>query len=246
MKQYFCAFFGHLVRFQLPFVPNDFLLRAQNIQMTYYRQRMKKLITDKELAGHGGKSFLVEDHMILTPSARDYASREGVRLQYPQRDANASNRDSAMDQAIREIVTAELGRVDRNLIQAVRRGVASAVTPETPAVGTVETNESPAVSTLRRGDTTNRGVLSITGVNRAGILGTFTQLISDHGCDIVNVSQTVVAGFFTMVLIVDLQPLSDKKVSFEHFRKGVLEESKRLGVEAMLMHEDVLKAMHRV
>jgi len=207
---------------------------------------MKKLITEKEIAGHSGNTFVVEDHMILTPSARDYASREGVRLQYPQRDGDVSNRESAMDQAIREIVTAELGRADRNLIQAVRKGVASAVGPASPPPAVSSDAESPAVVTARLSDSDNRGVLSITGVNRAGILGTFTQLMSEHGCDIVNVSQTVVAGFFTMVLIVDLQPLAEKNVSFETFRTNVLEKAKQVGVEAMLMHEDVLKAMHRV
>ena len=77
---------------------------------------MKKLITEKELAAHGSDTFTVEDHLILAPSARDYASREGIRLIYPQRDDTTSTQDSPMDQAIREIVTTELERADRTVI----------------------------------------------------------------------------------------------------------------------------------
>jgi ACT domain-containing protein len=210
---------------------------------------MKKLITEKELAAHGSETFTVEDHLILAPSARDYASREGIRLIYPQRDGTTSTQDSPMDQAIREIVTAELGRADRNVIQAVRAGVGRAVGDNTDSTAetTPQNNpESPAVHAARHSGEINRAVLSITGINRIGILGAFTGIISNFGCDIVNVSQTVVSGFFTMVLIVDLVPLSEQNVSFETFRENVLSEAKKFGVEAMLMHEDVLKAMHRV
>ena len=131
----------------------------------------------------------------------------------------------------------------------MRAGVSRAVedSSDLTAETTPQNNaESPAVHAVRQSDEINRAVLSITGVNRIGILGTFTGIISNFGCDIVNVSQTVVSGFFTMVLIVDLVPLSEQNVSFETFRKNVLSEAKKIGVEAMLMHEDVLKAMHRV
>ena len=51
-------------------------------------------------------------------------------------------------------------------------------------------------------------------------------------------------GYFTMILIVDLAGLG--KHTFEQFRELLLGEVRALGLEGMLMHEDVLRAMHRV
>ena len=65
------------------------------------------------------------------------------------------------------------------------------------------------------------------------------------GGDIVDVSQTLVGGYFTMILIVDLSGLA-QNTSFVDFRNSVLQATESLGLQAMLMHEDVLRAMHRV
>jgi ACT domain-containing protein len=201
---------------------------------------MKKLITERDLeAMVTGKSFAVTGEMILTPSARDYASRHGISLSYDER--RTSTNESAMDQAIREIVTAELGQVDHEVIDAVRSSLAeghsgSRGQASNERIRAAVTHELP----------NNRAVLSAMGENRIGILSRLTSTISDLGCNIVDVSQTIVSGYFTMILIVELDGLGGAGKSFEQFRKGLLSEVNALGLEGMLMHEDVLRAMHRV
>jgi ACT domain-containing protein len=213
--------------------------------MIYSAARMKTLITHSELDGlESGSTFPVTADMLLTPSARDYASAHGIRLVYPERSQKRS--ESPMDRAIREAVLAELGEVDETVFDAVRAGVAGATSP---APGHPAASHSVNIGNeiLKRAETPrNRAVFSAMGENRTGILGSLTSAIASHGCNIVDVSQTLVGGYFTVILIVELDNLSAGGKSFADFRAPILAEAKSLGLEAMLMHEDILRAMHRI
>ena len=49
-----------------------------------------------------------------------------------------------------------------------------------------------------------------------------------------------------MILIVEIDSLKTQNITFEQFRDELSKETTALGLEAMIVHEDVLKAMHRV
>lgn len=207
---------------------------------------MKKLVGERDLEAAGGGVFVVSPEMILTPSARDYASRHNIRLQWPSADAGRGD-ETAMDRAIRDAVTAELGRADDHVISAVRASLGEATPPGPARLPVMETPASRALrDAVDAKEGRNRAVLSAMGSNRTGILTKLTAIISDIGCDIVDVSQTLVGGYFTMILIVELDNLGAQGVSFGQFRDRLLAVTKELGLEAMIMHEDVLQAMHRV
>lgn len=209
---------------------------------------MKRLITERELEDHPeGQPFAVKPDMIVTPSARDYASRHGVALIYAsQKEAAAPEAESAMDRAIRDAVIAELGHADREVMHAVRaatsRAGVSAGTGADPLAGA----SAALMRAAREKDKTSRAVLAAMGTNRTGILSRLTSVLSENDCDIVNVSQTIVDGYFNMILIVEIGGLEAAGITFDDFRTRVLNETTALGLEAMLMHEDVLRAMHRV
>ncbi|HIA04901.1 MAG TPA: hypothetical protein EYN06_02490 [Myxococcales bacterium] len=204
---------------------------------------MKKLITESELESVGKDGqFMVESHMILTPSAHDYASRNGLKLVYPAAESSeAAVNESEMDRAIREAVVAEFGRADRTVMQAVRSGLAgSENTQSTP------NSSARVLSALHQGDGKSRAVVAAVGANQTGILSRLTNTISKFGCDVKNVSQTLVGGYFTMILIVEIDSLNNQNITFEQFRDELAKETAALGLEAMIVHEDVLKAMHRI
>lgn len=199
---------------------------------------MKKLVTERDLEDHGPGDFPVSPEMILTPSARDYASRSGIHLIWPD-DPKKGATDSDMDRAIREMVVAELGHADPSILAAVRTAL-----PGSKPARRDRLTQSPASLALRaaiEGGEGDRAVLSAMGKNSTGILAKVTATISDMGLDIVNVSQTIVGGYFTMIVIIELGGRG-----FDTFRDKLLAEGKSLGIEVMLMHEDVLQAMHRV
>lgn len=89
----------------------------------------------------------------------------------------------------------------------------------------------------------SRAVLTTTGRNQRGIVARLTARIAELGGDIVDISQTLVGDYFTMILVVDVGALD---VSYEQFQTEVVEAVRGLGCHAMMMHEDVMVSLHRV
>jgi ACT domain-containing protein len=86
-------------------------------------------------------------------------------------------------------------------------------------------------------------VVTTTGKNRKGIVAKIAQAIADAGGDIVDISQTLVADYFTMIIIIDLSSL---EVPFTELKARLTEMVRQLGAECLVMHEDVVSALQRV
>ena len=98
----------------------------------------------------------------------------------------------------------------------------------------------PAAAESRR---SGRAVVTTTGKNQRGIVARIAQAIADAGGDIVDISQTLVSDYFTMIIIVDTAELS---VSFAEFKAKLERTVATAGAECLVMHEDVVNALQRV
>jgi ACT domain-containing protein len=94
---------------------------------------------------------------------------------------------------------------------------------------------------LQRG--TRRAVVTTTGKNQKGMVAKIAQAIADAGGDILDISQTLVAGYFTMIIVVDSSGLA---VTFAEFKARLQQAVGALGAECLVMHEDVVNALQRV
>ena len=97
-----------------------------------------------------------------------------------------------------------------------------------------------AAAEPRRG---SRAVVTTTGKNQRGIVARIAQAIADAGGDIVDISQTLVSDYFTMIVIVDTAALT---VSFAEFKTRLERTVSSAGAECLVMHEDVVNALQRV
>ena len=97
-----------------------------------------------------------------------------------------------------------------------------------------------AANGTRRG---GRAVVTTTGKNQRGIVARIAQAIADAGGDIVDISQTLVSDYFTMIIIVDTGALS---VSFAEFKTKLERTVATAGAECLVMHEDIVNALQRV
>jgi ACT domain-containing protein len=86
-------------------------------------------------------------------------------------------------------------------------------------------------------------VLTTTGRNQPGIVARIATAIADQGGDILDISQTLVGDYFTMLLIVDI---GDLRVPFADFQAAIKQVASELGIQAILMHEDLVSSLHRV
>ena len=89
----------------------------------------------------------------------------------------------------------------------------------------------------------SRAVVTTTGKNQRGIVAKIAQAIADTGGDIVDISQTLVSDYFTMIIVVDASALT---VSFAEFKSRLEKTVSALGAQCLVMHEDVVEALQRV
>ncbi|MGL5207235.1 MAG: ACT domain-containing protein [Acidaminococcaceae bacterium] len=88
-----------------------------------------------------------------------------------------------------------------------------------------------------------RIVLTIVGKDRVGIIAKVSNLLAEHGVNILNINQNILEGFFNMVLIAEM---SSADVSLKKLQEMAVQIGKEIGVEIKVQHEDIFTAMHRI
>ena len=88
-----------------------------------------------------------------------------------------------------------------------------------------------------------RIVLTIVGKDRVGIIAKVSNLLAEHGVNILNINQNILEGFFNMVLIADMAAAD---VRLKELQEMATQIGKEIGVEIKVQHEDIFTAMHRI
>ena len=127
----------------------------------------------------------------------------------------------------------------RRIVAEVAREVAAERRPSATGAATGAGAAAAAASDRRGG----RAVVTTTGKNQRGIVAKIAQAIADAGGDIVDISQTLISDYFTMIIIVDTSVLA---VSFAEFKSRLERAVAALGAECLVMHEGVVNALQRV
>ena len=89
----------------------------------------------------------------------------------------------------------------------------------------------------------NRIIVTAFGKNRRGILAGLTGVLSESGCDILDLSQKLLQEFFTTMLLVDI---SESSLPFEEIKAKVTAKGEELDLKVIIQHEAIFNAMHRV
>ena len=86
-------------------------------------------------------------------------------------------------------------------------------------------------------------VITVVGKDTVGIIARVCTYLADTKVNILDISQTIVSGYFNMMMIVDMNNSTD---SFENVYKGLEDLGKNIGVEIKLQREDIFDSMHRI
>ena len=73
----------------------------------------------------------------------------------------------------------------------------------------------------------------------AGVCGTLAQ----HGVNVLEISQTIMEGCFTMMMVVDLAGCQS---SFEQLRTDITAYSEARDLSLRIQREDIFDAMHKL
>ena len=86
-------------------------------------------------------------------------------------------------------------------------------------------------------------VVTVLGKDRVGIISSVSGVLCDNEVNILDISQTILQGMFTMMMIVDVE---NSKLSISDLSDILDETGKKLGVEVKIQLEDIFQAMHRI
>ncbi|MBO8168105.1 MAG: ACT domain-containing protein [Thermoanaerobacteraceae bacterium] len=92
-------------------------------------------------------------------------------------------------------------------------------------------------------DNENRIIITVLGKDKVGIIAGVTAVLAEANANILDISQTVLQEFLTMILVVDL---SECKIEFDELCERLNEAGKKIGVQINAQHESVFKYMHRI
>lgn len=86
-----------------------------------------------------------------------------------------------------------------------------------------------------------RAVITVLGGDRPGIVAAVAGALSERDANILDISQTILQGIFTMTMLIDLG-----QADFSELKDRLDELAETLGVQIMLQREDVFRYMYRL
>lgn len=88
-----------------------------------------------------------------------------------------------------------------------------------------------------------KAILTVLGKDKAGIIAAVSTILAQNNVNIEDISQTVMQGYFTMIMLVNLE---NSAISFADLQELASKKGEEIGVRIMLQHEDIFNTMHRV
>jgi ACT domain-containing protein len=88
-----------------------------------------------------------------------------------------------------------------------------------------------------------KAVITVIGKDKTGIIFGVTSVLSENDVNIMDINQTIMQEFFTMIMLVDLKGM---KVEFEELKKKLEKKAEELKVTIRIQHEDIFNCMHEV
>lgn len=88
-----------------------------------------------------------------------------------------------------------------------------------------------------------RVVITVVGKDTVGIIAKVCTYLADNGINILDISQTIVQGFFNMMMVVDLTNVQKEFGDISDELEKIGEE---IGVIIKTQREDIFDKMHRI
>ena len=88
-----------------------------------------------------------------------------------------------------------------------------------------------------------RAIVTVTGKDTVGIIGGVCTRLAHYNVNILDISQTVLQGYFTMTMVVDA---SDANVDFGELIRLMGEYGAERNLSIRVQREDIFDAMHKL
>lgn len=88
-----------------------------------------------------------------------------------------------------------------------------------------------------------RAVLTVVGKDKTGIIARVSTYLANKKINILDISQTILGEYFTMIMLVDL---SAAEIKLADLAEECVTLGNDIGMSIHVQHEDVFNAMHNI
>jgi len=86
-------------------------------------------------------------------------------------------------------------------------------------------------------------IITVVGKDKVGIIARVCTYLAEKKVNILDISQTIVQGYFNMMMIVNAE---ESECSFEELASDLEKIGEDIGVIIKAQHEDIFNKMHRI
>ena len=88
-----------------------------------------------------------------------------------------------------------------------------------------------------------KAVVTVVGKDQVGIIAAVCNRLAEYNVNVLDISQTVMQGYFTMMMVVDVTACN---VPLAELCEKMEEAGKERGLSIRVQREDIFEAMHRI
>ena len=88
-----------------------------------------------------------------------------------------------------------------------------------------------------------KAIITVVGPDRVGIIAEVCTLLAELHISVVEISQTIMEGYFTMMMVVDL---TECQAPFDALRADLKAYGESRGLSIRIQREDIFDAMHKL
>jgi ACT domain-containing protein len=88
-----------------------------------------------------------------------------------------------------------------------------------------------------------RIIITVLGHDRVGIIAGISVILADARINILDINQTIIQGFFTMVMVADI---AESTIDIAQLREILNRKGQEMELQITVQHEDIFKYMHRI
>lgn len=89
----------------------------------------------------------------------------------------------------------------------------------------------------------NKVIITVVGKDTVGIIARVCTYLAENKINILDISQTIVSGYFNMMMITDMENAS---VDFERIVDKLNTLGDNIGVKIKAQKEEIFESMHRL
>ena len=91
--------------------------------------------------------------------------------------------------------------------------------------------------------TMDKAIITVVGKDTVGIIAKVCTYLAATGVNVLDISQTIVSGYFNMMMIVDL---AKARKAFVEISNDMEKLGEQIGVSIKIQREEIFEKMHRI